>query len=113
MQPTPAKVNITEPKQAGFTPQETVRIGYRIPDKWEKIALATGKFNDKETAIIRLNNNYHDDAMKATIMLSDYQRRLGTRENLISALKEFGEIDLAEKVHSKYFQTQKCKVNAD
>ncbi|CAB4015370.1 Hypothetical predicted protein [Paramuricea clavata] len=109
MQPTEHKVKFTESKQAGFTPQETVRIGSRIPDKWEKIALATGKFNDKETAIIRLNHNYHDNAMKATTMLSDYQRRLGTRENLVSALKEFGELDLAERVQSKYFQTKKCK----
>ena len=88
-----------------FTPQETVRIGNRIPDNWENIALATGKFNDKETAIIRLNNNYNDSAWKATKMLNNYQRRLGTREDLASALKESGELDLAEKVLSKYYQT--------
>ena len=95
---------MSESKQAGFTPQETVRIGSRIPDIWEMIALATGKFNDKETAIIRLNHNYHDNTMKATRMLSDYQRRLGTREDLVSALEEFGELDLAQKVRLMYFQ---------
>jgi hypothetical protein len=107
MQPKEVKSNIIQSKQPGFTPQEIVRIGSRIPEQWEKIALATGKFNDKETAIIRLNHNYHDDAMKAITMLSDYKRRLGTRENLVSTLIEFGENDLAEKVQIRYFQTQK------
>ena len=100
-------MNITESKEAGFTSPEIVRIGSRIPDEWEKIALGTGMFNDKETAIIRLNGNYHDNAMKAIRMLNDYKRRLGTRECLVSTLKEFGEIDLAEKVQIRYFQTQR------
>ena len=73
------------------------------------IALATGKFNDRETCIIRQNNYYHDNAMKATIMLNDYKKRLGTREDLVSALKEFDEIHLAKYVQSKYFQTHKCE----
>ena len=110
MQPTKAPVRLTESKHtAGFTPQEMVRIGNRISDKWEMIALTTGKFNDRETTIIRHNNNYHDNAMKATIMLGDYQRRLGTREDLVTALKEFNEIQLAEQVQSKHFQTHKCE----
>lgn len=107
LRPTRDQLMLTKSKKAGpgFTPQETVRIGSRIPDKWEKIAFATGEFSDREIAIIRLNNSYHDDALKATIMLTEYQRRLGPRELLVSALKEFGELELAEKVELKHFQT--------
>ena len=43
--------------------------------------------------------------MKATVMLNEYEKKQGTREDLASALKEFGELDLAEKVSVKYFQT--------
>ncbi|XP_028391276.1 uncharacterized protein LOC114516097 [Dendronephthya gigantea] len=107
LQPTKDKIRLSQSKPTSFSPQEAVRIGSRIPDKWEKIALATGKFNDKETTIIRLNHSNHDSAMQATVMINYYQRRQGTREEFVSALKEFGEYELAEKVESKYFQTMK------
>ena len=34
--------------------------------------------------------------MKATMMLNEYEKKQGTREDLASAIKEFGELDLAE-----------------
>ena len=87
-----------------FTPQELTRIAKRVPDKWERVALATGYFKNYELANIRLNQSYHDDVSKAIQMLSDYGKRRGTREKLAEALKEFEEIDLAEKVMLRYFQ---------
>ena len=71
-----------------FTQPEIVRIGKRIPDKWEVIALTTGKFEDYEIKIIKLDQNYNNEAQKARKMLNDYKCRLGSRKDLVSALRE-------------------------
>ena len=88
-----------------FSSQERSRIGRKLSIKWEMVALASGKFEVEETANIRRNHNQDDEVWKATIMLGDYEKKRGTRDNLASALREFGEIELADKVQAKYFQT--------
>ena len=89
-----------------FTQPEIVRIGKRIPDKWEEIALTTGKFEDYEMKIIKLDQNYNNEAQKARKMLNDYKCRLGSRKDLVSALRENDMDELAN--HVKYKRLQ-CK----
>lgn len=90
--------------EATLTLQELTRIGQRIPTNWEQVALVTGDFRKYELDNIRYNHHYHDPASKAIQMLGDYKKRQGSREKLAKALKEFGEVDLAEKVLYRYFQ---------
>ena len=100
------RVELLQPESKPiFTPREISRIGRKLSSKWEKIALATGKFKVEETENIRHNSNHDDVVMKATVMLNEYEKKQGTREDLASAFKEFGDLDLAEKVSVKYFQT--------
>ena len=88
-----------------FYPQEIVRIAQKIASKWEPIALATGKFTVEETGNIQHNHPHEDNIMKATRMLTDYQKRRGTRDSLAATLEEFKELNLAERVRTKFFET--------
>ena len=88
-----------------FSSQEIIRIARKMSIKWELIALATGKFHPEEIANIRQNRFHEDNVIKATRMLTDYQNRQGSREDLASAIKETKELDLAEKVLARYFLT--------
>jgi hypothetical protein len=38
-------------------------------------------------------------------MLTDYQKRRGTRDSLAATLEEFKELNLAERVRTKFFET--------
>ena len=87
-----------------LTQPEIVRIAQRIPDKWEMIALSTGKFEKFEVDNIRRNANLYDNAEKANQMLSDYKSRLGSRKYLVSALIEHGKHDVAKELKSKLLQ---------
>ena len=89
-----------------FTQPEIARIGKRIPDKWPIIAQTTGKFKNCEITNIKLDQTYHNDAQKACKMLNDYKCRLGSRKDLVSALRENDMDELAN--HVKYKRLQ-CK----
>ena len=88
-----------------FSSQEIFRIARKMSIKWDLIALATGKFHPEEITNIRQNLFHEDNVIKATRMLTDYQNRQGSREDLASAIKETQELDLAEKVLARYFLT--------
>ena len=87
-----------------LTQPEIIRIAQRIPDKWEMIAMSTGKFERSEVDNIRRNVNFFDSVQKATQMLSDYKSKLGSRKDLVSALIEQGKHDVAKAVKSKLLQ---------
>ena len=85
-------------------PQEITRIAKRIPDKWQMVGLSTGYFKQYELMNIQCCVFYHDGVSKGMEMLCAYQKRKGTREALAEALKECGEVTLADKVLQRYFQ---------
>ena len=87
-----------------LTQPEIVRIAQRIPDKWEMIALSTGKFEKFEVDNIRRNVNFYDNVEKANQMLSDYKSRLGSRKDLVSALIEHGKHDVAKELKPALLQ---------
>lgn len=91
-----------------FTQPELFRIAKNIPGTWDAIARLTKKFDDLEITNIRLDISCHDNVQKATRMLNDYKKRLGSREALAHALEEMEERELAGKVRSKYYQNHKC-----
>ena len=84
-----------------LTQREISRIGQRIPDKWEMIAMSTGKFEKSEVDNIRRNANFYDNVQKANQMLSDYKSKLGSRKDLASALIEHGKHDVAKLLQGK------------
>ncbi|XP_028410351.1 uncharacterized protein LOC114532965 [Dendronephthya gigantea] len=87
-----------------FSQPELVRISEKIPGKWQRVGLITGKFQDSDIQNIELTANKPSPKMKALDMLNCYQQRQGTRKELASALEELKEKDLARKVRSKYYQ---------
>ncbi|XP_028410337.1 uncharacterized protein LOC114532947 [Dendronephthya gigantea] len=99
---------MSSPSGNDFTQAEICRIAKCIPRNWKEIAGYTGKFKKFEIENIEINNvSFRDDVDKAIRMLNDYVNRLGSRECLVSAMREAQAIDIAAKVESKYYQTHK------
>ena len=99
-------VQLLQPEtKPNFSSQERSRVGRKLSIKWGEVALASGKFEYHEISSIRRSDNHSDEAWKAIRMLCDYERKGGSRDDLVAALRECGEIDLANKVEARYFQT--------
>ena len=82
---------------------EIVEIAMRIGHKWKDVALLTKQFEIHEINDIDYSRVNDDETSKARKMLTKYNERLGTRQQLVKALSRTKLSDLAKKVETRYF----------
>ena len=94
------KLYVEDPEP--FTEPELVEIGRRIPDKWEMMALSTGKFKMFQITDLKANLMFPNNNLKAVYMLNTYiNQKGGSRKELVSILKRLELYVLAGNVESK------------
>ena len=84
-------------------PGEIAEIARRIPHKWRELAYQTNQFQTHEIENIRCSLAIEDEKSRALTMLTEYNARGGTRNQLAKALKKVGEDILSQEVLREYY----------